>query len=110
MKHLFDDMLGEATRLTRGGNLQAATELIQRTLRGDSAPATGGTGIARGRADAGLVIDAETRVAPQGPRGGRSPTVSNGCPAAMNTGADDWPTSCTCLQTRRIRSGRAHWC
>lgn len=33
MKHFFHDMLGQATRMTQGGNLQAATELIQRTLR-----------------------------------------------------------------------------
>ena len=38
MNHLFNDMLGEATRLTRSGNLQAATDLIQRALRGESAP------------------------------------------------------------------------
>lgn len=56
MKHLFKDMLGEATRLTQAGELHAATALIQRTLRGEpAAPA------ARDDHDP-RVIDAETRV------------------------------------------------
>jgi poly(hydroxyalkanoate) depolymerase family esterase len=58
----FQDILQEATRLTRSGQLQAATELLQRGLRGaggvpnpfaEGPPAT---------ADAGLVIDVESRI------------------------------------------------
>ena len=60
MNHLFNDMLGEATRLTRAGNLQAATDLIQRALRGESAPVPPPTRPAS--ADAGMVIDVQARV------------------------------------------------
>ena len=35
---LRQDMIGEATRLTRAGRLAEATELLQRMLRGESAP------------------------------------------------------------------------
>lgn len=62
MKHLFDDMLGEATRLTQSGNLQAATALIQRTLRGTHARALQEIDADPKRPDSDWLIDAETRI------------------------------------------------
>ncbi len=61
MKHLFTELFGEATRLTQGGQFQAATDLIQRTLRD-----AGLAGLAPTQAppDQGTVIDAESRVIP----------------------------------------------
>jgi len=38
MPMLNQDTLREATRLTRGGQLAEATALLQRMLRGESAP------------------------------------------------------------------------
>ncbi|MFW9324738.1 hypothetical protein ACN9OK_12310, partial [Glaesserella parasuis] len=63
MKQLFHDMLGEATRLTRTGNLLEATELIQCTLRGESppAPAPHGKTAATSRREEGWIVDAEAR-------------------------------------------------
>ena len=61
MKQLFHDMLGEATRLTRTGNLLEATELIQRTLRGESAPAPHGKTAATSHREEGWIVDAEAR-------------------------------------------------
>ena len=62
MKNIFHDMLGEATRLTQGGNLQAATDMIQRALREAGATSMPGNAApdARSAAD-GLVIDVESR-------------------------------------------------
>lgn len=65
MNHLFNDMLGEATRLTRSGNLQAATDLIQRALRGESAPVPPRPSPAS--ADADMVIDVQARVIDDAP-------------------------------------------
>ena len=63
MKHLFHDMLGEATRLTQGGQLQAATDMIQRALReAGAASMPGSVRPDANAADDGLVIDVETRV------------------------------------------------
>jgi poly(hydroxyalkanoate) depolymerase family esterase len=79
MKQFFNDMFGEATRLTQSGDLMAATEAIQRALRGDPvAPAAEH----RGGAD-GLVIDAETRVIDE-PTTGRAARQDE--PAASPTG------------------------
>ena len=61
MKQLFQDMLGEATRLTRTGNLLEATALIQRTLRGQSAPTPHDKPAATSHRDAGWIVDAEAR-------------------------------------------------
>lgn len=61
MKQLFQDMLGEATRLTRTGHLLEATELIQRTLRGQSAPTPHDKPAATSHRDAGWIVDAEAR-------------------------------------------------
>lgn len=69
MKQIFQDMLGEAARLTRTGHLQEATALIQRTLRGESAAAPGpasasaphGKTAAASPQEAGWIIDAEAR-------------------------------------------------
>ncbi|WP_326542501.1 extracellular catalytic domain type 1 short-chain-length polyhydroxyalkanoate depolymerase [Pseudorhodoferax sp.] len=61
MKHLFTDLFGEATRLTQGGQLQAATDLIQRTLR-DAGLA--GAVPTQAPPDQGIVIDAESRMVP----------------------------------------------
>ncbi len=58
MNQYFNGMFGEATRLTQSGDLMAATEAIQRVLRGQAdAPGTAGQAV-----PGGLVIDAETRV------------------------------------------------
>lgn len=61
MKHLFTELFGDATRLTQGGQLQAATDLIQRTLR-DAGLA--GAAPTQQPPDQGIVIDAESRVVP----------------------------------------------
>ena len=66
MKNFFHDMLGEAQRLTQGGQLQAATDMIQQALReagaasmpGPARPDTGAT--ASHRDD--QTIDVESRV------------------------------------------------
>lgn len=68
MKSMFTELFGDATRLTQAGQLQAATELIQRTLRdaglgGMPAPAHPGDQ-ASDQAGNGVVIDAESRVVP----------------------------------------------
>lgn len=79
MKQFFNDMFGEATRLTQSGDLMAATEAIQRALRGDTvAPAAAQPGGAEG-----LVIDAETRVIDE-PTTGRAARQDE--PAASPTG------------------------
>ncbi|GLH82433.1 esterase [Bradyrhizobium sp. SSBR45G] len=44
---LDQDIMSEATRLTRAGRLVEATAMLQRMLRGDSAPAAGSAGHAR---------------------------------------------------------------
>ncbi|KQP36296.1 PHB depolymerase family esterase [Pseudorhodoferax sp. Leaf274] len=59
MKHMFTELFGEATRLTQGGQLQAATDLIQRTLR-DAGLA--GAAPEPPHPARGMVIDAESRV------------------------------------------------
>lgn len=71
MHNILHDMLGEATRLTQGGQLQAATDMIQRALREAGATSMPGSGRAPAGAadDDGLVIDVECRIvdAPQPP-------------------------------------------
>ncbi|RCW68872.1 extracellular catalytic domain type 1 short-chain-length polyhydroxyalkanoate depolymerase [Pseudorhodoferax soli] len=59
MKHLFTELFGDATRLTQGGQLQAATDLIHRTLR-DAGLA--GAAPRQEPPDPRNVIDAESRV------------------------------------------------
>jgi poly(hydroxyalkanoate) depolymerase family esterase len=61
MKNPFTDLFGDATRLTQGGQLQAATEAIQRALR-DAGLA--GAAAQAARQDDSTVIDAESRVVP----------------------------------------------
>jgi hypothetical protein len=61
MKNFFNDVFSEATRLTQAGDLQAATELIQRTLRGESS-APSSAPQPSGSPHHGMVIDAVTRV------------------------------------------------
>jgi poly(hydroxyalkanoate) depolymerase family esterase len=76
MKNLHQDVFAEATRLTQRGELQAATALIQRALRGDSAPMPTNT-----EAQGGLVIDAEARF------------IDDAAPpagAAPDAGAEQW--------------------
>ena len=101
MKHLFNDMLGEATRLTQGGHLQAATELIQRTLRGEGPAAQAP---APGRAEGGLVIDAETRVIDDAPmpdaQTPKAPEAPQPSPAEPAPSAEQW------LQASHTHQGR----
>jgi poly(hydroxyalkanoate) depolymerase family esterase len=65
MKNPFTDLFGDATRLTQAGQLQAATEAIQRALRDAG---LGGAAPQEARQDArqedSIVIDAESRVVP----------------------------------------------
>ncbi|RYF08208.1 MAG: PHB depolymerase family esterase [Comamonadaceae bacterium] len=95
MKHLFNDMLGEATRLTQGGRLQAATELIQRTLSGGGCPAQPP---APG-AQTGWVIDAESRVIEEAPRQ-QDPDVAQGSTPQARHSAEQW------LQASHTHQGR----
>ncbi|MFT3717454.1 alpha/beta hydrolase family esterase [Pseudorhodoferax sp.] len=83
MKHFFPDLLEQATRLTRAGDLQAATALIQRALGGHApAPQTA-------PADDGLVIDAETRVVDDDPATLASPAASS-APADPAAAGEQW--------------------
>ncbi|KQP18133.1 PHB depolymerase family esterase [Pseudorhodoferax sp. Leaf267] len=101
MNPLFNDMLGEATRLTQGGNLQAATELIQRALRGEAAPASAGTAPATARAATGFVIDAETRVIdePAAPAAGDAPAAPRAAPASAT---EQWRSGSFTHQGRQL--------
>jgi poly(hydroxyalkanoate) depolymerase family esterase len=67
MNPLFQRLMNEATRLTRSGNLQAATAAIQRALRGDAVadPARAPTPPMQPAApahNAAVVLDVEARV------------------------------------------------
>lgn len=64
MKTMFTDLFGEATRLTQGGQLMAATDLIQRTLRDAGLGGMPSPAGSDHRGGAGAVIDAESRVVP----------------------------------------------
>jgi poly(hydroxyalkanoate) depolymerase family esterase len=68
MNPLFQRLMNQATRLTRGGNLQEATRAIQRALRGAPAPEPAGMRPAEAEPpfvdaanDDKLVIDVEAR-------------------------------------------------
>ena len=88
MKQLFHDMLGEATRLTRTGNLLEATELIQRTLRGESAPAPAphGKTAATSHREEGWIVDAEARFIDDAPE----LAVPAGSSQADTSGDEQW--------------------
>lgn len=84
MKQFFHHMLGEATRLTRSGNLQAATDLIQRTLRGErmTPPTPADKAAAPEPQEAAWVIEAEARFIddapePAGPAGSSQTDTSS---------------------------------
>ncbi len=93
MKRFFNDTFGEAARLTQGRNLQAATELIQRTLRESGMPAFAAA--ARTDATGGEVIDAESRVLPEA----APPTA--GAPQG-DTPAEQWRDGSVSHQGRQL--------
>ncbi|AMM24231.1 extracellular catalytic domain type 1 short-chain-length polyhydroxyalkanoate depolymerase [Variovorax sp. PAMC 28711] len=65
MNPLFQRLMNEATRLTRGGNLQDATDAIQRALRGEPSVASAPTPMPAADAPphhAAVVIDVPARV------------------------------------------------
>ena len=78
MKNPFTDLFGEATRLTQGGQLHAATELIQRTLR---EAGLGGPAAPPPQPPDDMVIDAESRVVSDGtPPPSPGPSTSPAAP------------------------------
>lgn len=83
MKPDFRFLMNEATRLTRSGNLQAATAAIQAALHGDNPGASAAH-------DAGEIIDVEMR------------EVADGAPSA----ADDAETSAHKQPQRKPREGQ----
>ncbi|AVO50758.1 esterase [Melaminivora suipulveris] len=102
MNHPFQDMLGEATRLTQGGHLMAATELIQRALRGEGAPAPD-QGAPPQRPGAGLVIDAQARVIDEPrPSAWQAPTDGAAPAPAPSTGAEQWLRASHSHQGRQL--------
>ncbi len=63
MNPLFQQLMNEATRLTRSGNLQDATDAIQRALRGEPGTASSPTPAGNGTTPhAAVVIDVPARV------------------------------------------------
>ena len=94
MKQIFQDMLGEAVRLTRTGHLQEATALIQRTLRGESAPVPApvsestphGKTAAASHQEAGWIIDAEARFIDDA----SEPAVPAGASPAGASSSEQW--------------------
>lgn len=100
MNNPFHDMLGEATRLTQGGDLMAATELIQRTLRGESATAPPRPAAASERADSAMVIDVQTRVVDEPPRSAARAEPEGARAPAGAVGAQQW------LQGSHTHQGR----
>ncbi len=104
MNHPFHDMLGEATRLTQGGHLMAATELIQRALRGDGATAPGPAASQPAqRPGAGLVIDAEARVIDEPAQPAGHPQADAATPAAgQSAGAEQWLRASHSHQGRQL--------
>ncbi len=103
MNHSFHDMLGEATRLTRGGHLMAATELIQRALRGEGAVAPEHGAPLPQRPGAGLVIDAETRVIDEPPQPAWQAPAGAAAPApSPPLGAEQWLRASHSHQGRQL--------
>ncbi|WP_313071844.1 PHB depolymerase family esterase [Melaminivora sp.] len=104
MNHPFHDMLGEAARLTQGGNLMAATELIQRALRGgEGAPAPGRSAPPPQRPGAGRVLDVESRVIDE-PRqpAGQAPADAAPAEPAPSSGAEQWLRASYSHQGRQL--------
>ena len=76
MNPTLQRLMNEATQLTRNGQLQAATDLIQRALRGgDAGPATESPVPAHG--NTGVVIDVPARVVSDAPDAHRAPDAPN---------------------------------
>lgn len=88
MKQFLHHMLGEATRLTRSGHLQAATELIQRTLRGErvTPPTPTDKAVASEPPGTAWVIDAEARFIDDTPEPARPADASR----AATPGREQW--------------------
>ncbi len=102
MNHHFHDMLGEATRLTRSGHLMAATELIQRALRGDGGaapvPAAPSPPL---RPGTGLVIEAEARVIDEPAPPAGQPQADAAAPG-HSAGAGQWLRASHSHQGRQL--------
>ncbi|RYF33949.1 MAG: PHB depolymerase family esterase [Comamonadaceae bacterium] len=71
MNPTFQRLMNEATQLTQSGQLQAATEMIQRALRGDDSalatPTPAAAPSATTTSNAAVVIDVPARVVPDAP-------------------------------------------
>jgi len=95
-------MLGEATRLTQGGHLMAATQLIQRALRGDggTAPVPAASPPPK-RPGAGVVIDAEARVIHDAARPAGHPQADTSAPGHF-AGAEQWLRASHSHQGRQL--------
>ncbi|RYZ04739.1 MAG: PHB depolymerase family esterase [Comamonadaceae bacterium] len=89
MNPMFQNLMNEAARLTRGGDLHAATDAIQRALQGGAMPASATSshrpGVAAS-ADAD-VIEAEVRVIDEAPVAYAEPTDT---PAADSHAPAQW--------------------
>lgn len=98
MKPLFHDMLGEATRLTRSGHLQAATELIRRTLRGEGAPAPAPEAAAASDRKSGEIIDAQARFIDDDPE----PALPAGTARTGASSSEQWLRGSHCHGGRQL--------
>jgi len=82
---LNQDIIREATRLTRAGQLVEATELLQRMLRGDSAPAAPSSTGGRIALAPPCIIDAKANVIKETDRHPRSKPAASAQPRMFRT-------------------------